>query len=383
MACSVSHIYNEIKDMVKKQIEEDKGRQLAIMNLAVEYDNACTAKDVLWKAYEECNDIPQEQRALIVDDVISDEILDDLLKGEFNIQLHLKGDDKANGPLKDMVKKQIEEDKGRQLAIMNLAVEYDNACTAKDVLWKAYEECNDIPQEQRALIVTFLKEESNKDYEMHNALDEWKWSMDISGSFKVCTLSRRIQNLLLADHRVGNHRLWNLWIPRKVNICVWRASLNRLPTRANLASRGVDLDSANCPFCNNITEDLDHCVTKCPIILPIWRKVWSWWDMVPPVVFPSFTISDIARGIIDPFTNSRIGKIWHGVFQTALWAIWKWRNRIVNAPADTTPNIKEEDISRQFTDFLGLGLRPVVRLIRLTRTFGYLDRMICFLNSSV
>ncbi|GJX46081.1 RNA-directed DNA polymerase, eukaryota, reverse transcriptase zinc-binding domain protein [Tanacetum coccineum] len=174
--------------------------------------------------------------------------------------------------------------------------------------------------------------------------DEWKWSMDISGSFKVCTLSRRIQNLLLADHRVGNHRLWNLWIPRKVNICVWRASLNRLPTRANLASRGVDLDSANCPFCNNITEDLDHCVTKCPIVLPIWRKVWSWWDMVPPVVFPSFTISDIARGIIDPFTNSRIGKIWHGVFQTALWAIWKWRNRIVNAPADTTPKIKEEDI---------------------------------------
>ncbi|GKA02142.1 hypothetical protein Tco_0674807 [Tanacetum coccineum] len=36
-----------------------------------------------------------------VDDVISDEILDDLLKGEFNIQQHLKGDDKANGPLKD------------------------------------------------------------------------------------------------------------------------------------------------------------------------------------------------------------------------------------------------------------------------------------------
>ncbi|GKF51156.1 hypothetical protein Tco_0147623 [Tanacetum coccineum] len=80
------------------------------------------------------------------------------------------------------------------------------------------------------------------------------------------------------------------------------------------------------------------------VVLPIWQKVWSWWDMVPPVVFPSFTISDIARGIIDPFTNSRIRKIWYGVFQTALWAIWKWRNRIVNAPADTTPKIKEEYI---------------------------------------
>ncbi|GJY11202.1 RNA-directed DNA polymerase, eukaryota, reverse transcriptase zinc-binding domain protein [Tanacetum coccineum] len=136
--------------------------------------------------------------------------------------------------------------------------------------------------------------------------DEWKWLKDILGSFKVCTLSRRIQNLLLADHSVGNHHLWNSWIPRKVNICVWRASLNRLPTRANLASRGVDFESANCPFCDNVTEDLDHCVIKCRVVLPIWRK--------------------------------------HGVFQTALWAIWKWRNRIVNAPADTTPKIKEEDI---------------------------------------
>ncbi|GKC45306.1 hypothetical protein Tco_1063028 [Tanacetum coccineum] len=72
--------------------------------------------------------------------------------------------------IKAMVQKQIEEDKVRQLAIMNLAVEYDNASTAKDDLRKTYEECNDIPQERRSLIDTFLKEESDKCHEMHNAL---------------------------------------------------------------------------------------------------------------------------------------------------------------------------------------------------------------------
>ncbi|GJS25525.1 hypothetical protein Tco_0454157 [Tanacetum coccineum] len=35
MACSVPHTYDEIKAMVEKQIEEDKARQLAIMNLAL------------------------------------------------------------------------------------------------------------------------------------------------------------------------------------------------------------------------------------------------------------------------------------------------------------------------------------------------------------
>ncbi|GKA68037.1 hypothetical protein Tco_0767954 [Tanacetum coccineum] len=76
----------------------------------------------------------------------------------------------AYDEIKAMAEKQIEEDKGRQLSIINLAIEYDNASTSKDDLRKAYEECNDILQEQRALIDTFLKQESDKDYEMHNAL---------------------------------------------------------------------------------------------------------------------------------------------------------------------------------------------------------------------
>ncbi|GJX98486.1 hypothetical protein Tco_0355505 [Tanacetum coccineum] len=37
----------------------------------------------------------------------------------------------------------------------------------KDDLRKAYEKCNDIPQESRALIDNFLKEGSDKDYELN------------------------------------------------------------------------------------------------------------------------------------------------------------------------------------------------------------------------
>ncbi|GKD23565.1 hypothetical protein Tco_1225268 [Tanacetum coccineum] len=69
-----------------------------------------------------------------------------------------------------LVYKLMDEDKARQKAIMDLAMQFDNACTAKDDMRKSYEKCNDIPQESRALIDTFLKQESDKDYEMHNAL---------------------------------------------------------------------------------------------------------------------------------------------------------------------------------------------------------------------
>ncbi|GJY23846.1 hypothetical protein Tco_0397504 [Tanacetum coccineum] len=66
-----------------------------------------------------------------------------------------------------LVQELIVEDMVRQKAILDLALQFDNACTAKNDLRKAYEKFNDIPQESRALIDTFLKEESDKDYELN------------------------------------------------------------------------------------------------------------------------------------------------------------------------------------------------------------------------
>ncbi|GKA00107.1 hypothetical protein Tco_0672657 [Tanacetum coccineum] len=72
--------------------------------------------------------------------------------------------------IKSMVEKQIQEDRGRQLAIMNLGHQFDNVITTKDELRKGYEECRDIPLVQRALIEKFLKIESELDQQMQNAL---------------------------------------------------------------------------------------------------------------------------------------------------------------------------------------------------------------------
>ncbi|GJW79727.1 zinc finger, CCHC-type containing protein [Tanacetum coccineum] len=50
------------------------------------------------------------------------------------------------------------------------AVEFENASITKDDMRKVYAECNDISEEKRALIDIYLKEESDKHYEMYNAL---------------------------------------------------------------------------------------------------------------------------------------------------------------------------------------------------------------------
>nr|GEW80625.1 hypothetical protein [Tanacetum cinerariifolium] len=64
----------------------------------------------------------------------------------------------------------VEEDRGRQLAIMNLGHQYGDAIEAKDELLKAYEQCRDISVDKRAKIENFLKIESELDYEMRSAL---------------------------------------------------------------------------------------------------------------------------------------------------------------------------------------------------------------------
>ncbi|GKB49880.1 hypothetical protein Tco_0900633 [Tanacetum coccineum] len=72
-----------------------------------------------------------------------------------------------------------------------------------------------------------------------DVIDKWSWSYEASGTFKVKTLSNSIQNALLSCCDVGKHHIWNSWIPQKVNVCIWRASLDRLASRSNLVAREI------------------------------------------------------------------------------------------------------------------------------------------------
>nr|GEU68825.1 hypothetical protein [Tanacetum cinerariifolium] len=85
-----------------------------------------------------------------------------------------------NDEIQAFVQKQIDEDMVHQKAILDVALQFDNACTAKDDLRKAYEKCNHIPQESRALIDTFLKEGSDKYYELNLSMYSSSHTHDIS-----------------------------------------------------------------------------------------------------------------------------------------------------------------------------------------------------------
>jgi len=52
--------------------------------------------------------------------------------------------------------------------------------------------------------------------------------------------------------------LWSLNMAPSVIVCVWRLLLDKLPTRANLSRRGVQLGNTWCPLCQEGVETTQH-----------------------------------------------------------------------------------------------------------------------------
>jgi len=66
--------------------------------------------------------------------------------------------------------------------------------------------------------------------------------------------------------------LWNLHIPPKVKIFVWRACLEALPTKANLLIRNITRDGV-CGECLNGIEFGFHALFECNAASQVWASV--------------------------------------------------------------------------------------------------------------
>jgi len=72
---------------------------------------------------------------------------------------------------------------------------------------------------------------------------------------------------------------WNRYVPKKVNIHIWRVLLDRLPTRINLENRDIDIPSSFCPCCELEVEHLDHLFVHCEIAARTWDAIFRWLEM--------------------------------------------------------------------------------------------------------
>ncbi|KAL0444507.1 UNVERIFIED_CONTAM: hypothetical protein Slati_2173400 [Sesamum latifolium] len=63
--------------------------------------------------------------------------------------------------------------------------------------------------------------------------------------------------------------IWNLCLPPKLQLFLWKVCNRALPTLSNLRSRGIRLDEG-CSFRGLEEEDAMHILLRCPFARLVW-----------------------------------------------------------------------------------------------------------------
>jgi len=71
------------------------------------------------------------------------------------------------------------------------------------------------------------------------------------------------------DHPVWK-RIWNLKLPGKVKIFIWRCMHNAIPCMGVLADRHI-VTSGQCPLCSTYVESVSHMLFKCRRAKEVWK----------------------------------------------------------------------------------------------------------------
>ncbi|KAJ9562981.1 hypothetical protein OSB04_008141 [Centaurea solstitialis] len=157
--------------------------------------------------------------------------------------------------------------------------------------------------------------------------DFWYWKIDSNGLFSVKKMYNYLQQKVCQHPQSSLCNKWSSLVPIKVNILVWRLFLNALPTKVNLARRGIVIHSTSCVFCNSGPDEADHCLFSCSKIDGLWRKVWSWMGLTDARLNSAQDFQ--TKSFIQPCSTRRL-KGFDSICMTVIWCIWSWRNRILH-----------------------------------------------------
>ncbi len=130
----------------------------------------------------------------------------------------------------------------------------------------------------------------------------------------------------LAAQKVGVdwQTIWNKWVPEKINIFMWRVLRNGLPTRANLATRWVQIESIYCPIRYDNIEILDHYLLRCRQAAELWKRIYQWLQIDRP------TVVDMIELVFDfprmQVTSEEQNQALQVVAFVTTWALWTRRN---------------------------------------------------------
>ncbi|KAL4584844.1 hypothetical protein LXL04_009454 [Taraxacum kok-saghyz] len=164
-----------------------------------------------------------------------------------------------------------------------------------------------------------------KDVRCVEGKDGWSWEINLEGFFTVASTRNWIDENVLPD--AGIKSRWCSWIPKKVNIFVWRVLRNRLPTRGSLQGRGIHLETVRCPLCNEQEETVNHLLGSCTVANAMWGKVFRWMQLQRISVSSMDQLFDWLEGVKVSKDKKKLIEV---ILCTTLWGMWRYRNDVIH-----------------------------------------------------
>ncbi|XP_024630112.2 uncharacterized protein [Medicago truncatula] len=163
-----------------------------------------------------------------------------------------------------------------------------------------------------------------------NVSDRWLWLPDPSGGYAVrgaYDLLTEGANPLIED---ALDLVWHHQVPLKVSIFAWRLLRDRLPTKANLAARGVlNSEATLCDTRCGHVETAEHLFLFCPNSVLLWQQVRNWLGSmgVDPNNLPDHLVQFTYLIGVGKAKRSFLQLIWI----MCTWIVWNKRNnRLLN-----------------------------------------------------
>ncbi|PNX57055.1 70 kDa peptidyl-prolyl isomerase, partial [Trifolium pratense] len=109
--------------------------------------------------------------------------------------------------------------------------------------------------------------------------DRWQWRSDLDDGYTVRGAYQLLTTQDVVTLDVTSGLIWHRQVPLKVSICAWRLLRDRLPTKANLITRGIL--SAEAHLCVSGCKEVklaQHLFISCSTFGALWSLASSWID---------------------------------------------------------------------------------------------------------
>jgi len=119
--------------------------------------------------------------------------------------------------------------------------------------------------------------------------------------------------------------LWSLKVVGSAQLCVWRAMLEKLPTRLSLDKRGAAVPSNLCRLSKKFEEAAQHVLISCEVVQNVWDNCDRWLGI--SFVRNHYIINHFQSFFLSRFSQ-KINVFWRGMWVAIVWEICMHRNKI-------------------------------------------------------